>query len=545
MKKIDYLLLLVLLLFFNNLHAQKQNYNWFFGYNAGLTWKTPINKKLVGINVPDDILTDLPSNIAGSPMQTWEGCFSISDVNGDLLFYSDGSNVWNKNKSQLTGAILGGNKSSAQSGTIVVYPNNINKYIALYLGEHKANNLGYRIINVDPLTNLATYENTTTSGNVLFTGQQGFLGESVTVGRDINRKDLWVLAPGRSTTVGTGSNYLNVWKIDETGPITTLHSSFEISDPNFKTNTGRPGGYIRFTNNSESFAWINGENNNISICYGKFNNSTGIITDVKIKPIPSIGNSIAYGVEFSNDGKYLYVTLAPDNYSGFYASSLIVYDFNQLLSKNTQTLINAIVPIKQITTSNSTVQNEGFNHFGSIQTGPDGRMYISKLKGANSNSIYVIDNPKDPVNLRMYRLDFNLGSQYAYWGLPNFAVPWYNTFIELPLAVNQTCANKSIPINFYVVDGEGFDALAKIEIDFGDNTNKIVYKPVTSGIKNESHTYKYPGFYRIKVTSFVNGPLDVNGSPTYIEKTNVTKTIVVNTCSLKVNPFIRGELFTN
>ena len=69
-------------------YSQKQNYNWLFGYNSAITWKTKQIKKLQGVyGTTSDFLTDLPTNFTGNPMTTYEGCFSISDANGDLLFF--------------------------------------------------------------------------------------------------------------------------------------------------------------------------------------------------------------------------------------------------------------------------------------------------------------------------------------------------------------------------------------------------------------------------------------------------------------------------
>ena len=59
----------------------------FFGYNNGLTFSTnPFTSILGGL-------------------YTFEGCESISDENGNLLFYSDGKNVYNRNNNIMTPVI--------------------------------------------------------------------------------------------------------------------------------------------------------------------------------------------------------------------------------------------------------------------------------------------------------------------------------------------------------------------------------------------------------------------------------------------------------
>jgi hypothetical protein len=62
------------------LHAQRQAENWYFGELAGMNVRSS----------PPVILTD-------GVMNTREGCITVSDTAGRLLFYSDGSDVWTKN----------------------------------------------------------------------------------------------------------------------------------------------------------------------------------------------------------------------------------------------------------------------------------------------------------------------------------------------------------------------------------------------------------------------------------------------------------------
>ena len=54
------------------------------------------------------------------PINSGEGSSSISDSNGQLLFYTDGVTVWDKNNAVMqNGTGLMGNGSSTQSALIV------------------------------------------------------------------------------------------------------------------------------------------------------------------------------------------------------------------------------------------------------------------------------------------------------------------------------------------------------------------------------------------------------------------------------------------
>ena len=85
---------------------------WYFGQYAGL-----------------DFNTGTPIAITDGQLNTLEGCASIADNNGDLLFYTDGMTVYDRNHSIMSnGTGLLGNSSSSQSGIIVKKPGSLATY---------------------------------------------------------------------------------------------------------------------------------------------------------------------------------------------------------------------------------------------------------------------------------------------------------------------------------------------------------------------------------------------------------------------------------
>ena len=86
--------------------AQNEGNIWYFGENAGL-----------------DFNSGVPVSLSNGMLNTFEGCATISDNNGDLLFYTDGMTVYNRNHTIMpNGTGLLGNSSSTQSGIIVKRP---------------------------------------------------------------------------------------------------------------------------------------------------------------------------------------------------------------------------------------------------------------------------------------------------------------------------------------------------------------------------------------------------------------------------------------
>ena len=58
------------------LKAQNEENIWFFGDSAGISFNS-----------------GKPGLLLGSKIATWEGCSTISDSLGNLLFYTDGEKV--------------------------------------------------------------------------------------------------------------------------------------------------------------------------------------------------------------------------------------------------------------------------------------------------------------------------------------------------------------------------------------------------------------------------------------------------------------------
>src|ERR1022692_3874826 len=105
-------LIAIFLLLSSAMMAQPQNWNWYFGDGAAVNFST-----------------GSPVAVAGCAMSTVEGCATISDNAGNLLFYTDGITAWDKNNIAMpNGSGLWGNSSSTESGVIVPNPGNVNQY---------------------------------------------------------------------------------------------------------------------------------------------------------------------------------------------------------------------------------------------------------------------------------------------------------------------------------------------------------------------------------------------------------------------------------
>jgi hypothetical protein len=107
------LLLFLLVISLSDLLAQKQNNVWYFGKKAGVDFN--------GI---------IPQPLPDGKMVASEACASIADKStGQLLFYTNGTDVWNRNHTLMPNGIgLAGNGSSSQGVVIVPDPGDDLKY---------------------------------------------------------------------------------------------------------------------------------------------------------------------------------------------------------------------------------------------------------------------------------------------------------------------------------------------------------------------------------------------------------------------------------
>lgn len=536
MKRIFILLVFVLALI--QIKAQKENNNWHFGKHAGLSWNTTQDFQGIGMwGTSNTTLTNIPTIIPSS-IDSYEGCFSLSDANGDLLFYSDGITIWNREGEIMeNGTNMSGDYSSAQSGIIIPFPETPNKYITFTLGYGNHDNLSYSVIDMtlDDSKGAVLGD----MKNIRLTGHMGILGETLTAVRHANRDDFWLVAAGRGNPA-----YINIWKVDKNGVSITPHQRYN-TNLNIPS-TFAPGGYIAFSQTGDRYVWNNynwdvESPTKIFFTFGEFDNEAGLIKNLKRKnwgtSIDEVGNG--YGVAFSKSGNYVYVSGVAGDYMHTNASSISIYTFQHLLDNDPE----SIYPIRTIHANPNALPNDGINdHFAAMGTGPDGRIYISHPW---SNNLYVINNPEAPASLQIYKLINILGTEtYPYlnnpnnrvgkagFGLPTASAPWFR-FQIIPPPESIACNKITTTYDLKVYGGEGFDDMKYITVDFGEDKedSKITIQSPQVGTTTLSYTYYELGEYTITIRAYDQSDKLMQG----MEKSSIVR---VKSCALPVNPNI-------
>ncbi len=176
-------------------YAQYENV-WAFGNFAGLDFSS---------GKPEPIKTSI---------ETREGCASIADERGRLLFYTDGDAVWNRTHKQMpNGKDLAGvgkniTASTTQGAIIVPMPGEPEKYYIFSLGAIESGffgRLSYSIIDMELDNGLGDLI-PATRGTLLDSNQR----EHMTAVSG-NNCDIWLL------TIPDKKNLLNAYRIDVNG----------------------------------------------------------------------------------------------------------------------------------------------------------------------------------------------------------------------------------------------------------------------------------------------------------------------------------------
>ncbi|GAB4037994.1 T9SS type B sorting domain-containing protein [Spirosoma gilvum] len=443
---------------------ESQGVKWYFGQNAGLDFSGG----------------GTPKPITDGSLSTIEGSSSIANSKGILLFYTDGITIYGKDGKPLKSLVPGdtnavqipldGSTHSTQSALIVPKPTcrgcEYLYYVYTTSEIRGKKTLTYSV--VDMRQNGG--KGAVVEKNVLLSGQGTEQAASVENKRD---STYWVI------TRVYGTNKFEVRHLtrgESADPVT--YTGGQVLD-----SLSNAEGYIKIgpadttsgnEGNRPMAVVIPGPPKNSVEIY-TFNDSTGVL---KYERTIDLGAAPpkAYGAEFSPDGKSLYVTMLADtNSDGSQKGSsyILKYDLTQ-----TDSLVSK---------SKTVVDSSTTRQYGSIQIGPDGRIYVA-VKG--SNSLATIENPNGGL---LDSLIFNLngqslGGKTSQLGLPNLVANFNDQSSGPGLTYADTCVNA--PTVFTI--GPNCPKLKEAyTLDYGDGTRPYS----TTSAQPVTHGYAKPGIY--------------------------------------------------
>ncbi len=188
MKTKTIFLFLVLISGANLFFAQGENDNWYFGNKAAVNFSN-----------------STPVALPNSAMETLEGCGSVSDKDGNLLFYLSPQKIWSRDNQVMFNGNLVSYMDTAQQLAIVKNPANDNQYYVFTTGVNGTGNpmyrINYSIVDMS-LGNIGTNGNPL--GEVMYRFKQipvldevgnVFTSEAITIVPNTDGVSYWILIP--------------------------------------------------------------------------------------------------------------------------------------------------------------------------------------------------------------------------------------------------------------------------------------------------------------------------------------------------------------
>lgn len=440
-----------ILIFLSGLACFSQNEasHWYFGGFAGL-------------NFPED--NSNPTVLLDGEIDTFEGSASISDSEGNLLFYTDGVKVYNKNHLLMpNGDELDGNISSTNSAIIVPKPNNPNTYYIFTAAAAENPQDGLKYSEVD-MTLDSGLGDITSKNIALFSP----ITEKLTAIKHASLNEFWLVAHKAN------NNEFLSYRITENG----ITSQPVVSAAGISISYSSAG-QMKISPDGKKLA-ITHTNfaDEVPIQLFDFNAETGIISNAEDINLPN-PNDPAYGVEFSPNSKVLYVA---------FFKGIAQYNINDIVTDNPYIILS----------SNTNPSPSSLGGYSGLQLAPNGKIYVADFLNTFLHIIHQPDNLLESCDFEYNGL--SLEGNTSGLGLP----PFIQSFFFVGFQVDNPC--EFINTLFTANLTETYD---DILWDFGDGN--------TSSEENPYHMYNNPGEYEVTLT--VN-----SGNETSTE----TQTIIVN-----------------
>lgn len=374
---------LTLIVLFSSLRlqAQGENNEWIFGNGAHLSF----NKGW------PEVIYDIPE------IKTLEGSTSVCDARGNLLFYSDGLDVYDKTHKRMpNGDSLLGHKSSTSSAVAVPYPGNPQKYFLFCVDQNLSkHNQGVTYSIIDMRLNDGR-------GDVFIKNisLMGLTDEKIAVTRQCNPDHYWLVLHKAFT------DSFMAFSITDRGidpkPVLSLIPTSKTERPEI--------GYMKF---SPSGLWLVNANTLAErLEIFRFDKRSGQISlfaadNTQYHRSHNKEEQTYYGVAFSPLEKYVYVSLL---------DSGEIFQYNLGL------------PQAVIFSSRKLVHRSG-HASGALQLGKDRRIYAAD--GYDSYCLNRINHPDEPGNACRFEyaaVVFGLRYSRANIGLPTLIESGINYF---------------------------------------------------------------------------------------------------------------------
>ncbi|MBX2985166.1 MAG: T9SS type A sorting domain-containing protein [Bacteroidia bacterium] len=393
MKK-HYLISAIILLFAGvGAHAQPYETNpdykraniWYFGDSAGI-----------------DFSSGSPVSLTNSKMYALEASGTIADTNGNLLFYTNGQTVWNKNHEIMEGGNgLEGSQDASQNGLILNHPDNDSLYY-IFLTPYSydyMNGLKYCVVNIKANNG----NGKVSEKNILLHPNSS---EKVSAVYHANGRDIWIIGHE------WGNNNFYLYLLTSNGfnqcpVINSVGIQYKKSSI-FTDGIFVNQGFIKFSPNSKYMAHVFTPTDPLNIFselyrFDKTNGHLELFTTIP-------NDRYLWGAEFSDNSENLFICRRD--------SPVLVYN----------------IPTNQYRMIDSLILPSATQ----LQLSNDGNIYFGL---ADSTFIGII-NGNDFNNIHINKKAVNLSKGTMQYGLPNIFVG-YLTHGQPRIIYEDKCSNQT------------------------------------------------------------------------------------------------------
>lgn len=456
----------------NGLWVGKQANNWYFGMHAGMDFNS----------IPPAAITDSaisPTFDASDPVEVIiEGTGSISDADGNTLFYTDGRTVWNANNEVMeNGEGLLSDISSAQSGLIVPAPGGQGKYYIFTLNRN-ISGLSYSEVDMSldgGLGGITENKNVQLASTAL---------ERISAVHHADGEQVWVVVNSYE------GNQIKSFLVSGDGvnltPVISNIGALQFGSI----------GMMKFSPDGSKLA-VSKPTFMFTIEVFNFDKATGEVTDM----LASINNndlnnpdliptgqwySGCMGLEFSPDSRYLYTA----NFAQYDSGSIYQFD---LAAGSTQAIKDSGVIIGDPSSMHWT-----------MQLAPDGKIYVTRfnylayVQGqpyvGYSTTLDVINFPNNPGLASGFTENaFSLTNGFNDGSMPVFIQSYFASGI----LHDGDCIGSAT--NFHTLRIAG---ITDIAWNFGDPASG---SDNVSADLDPSHIFSSPGTYTVTAIITSNG----------------------------------------
>jgi gliding motility-associated-like protein len=495
------------------------------------------NNWVFGINLTLDFSTSPPSVIYKGQTQgnggTSESTTSISDKNGNLLFASCGTTIFDKDFNSVYSG-LRTTIDATQGNLVIPVPGTTNQYYISTVDAVTTACCGSGCTNG---TNRGhNYSKITLNG--ANTVDAGSIGGNVNLTAN-NVTEMQAACPSDHETYWLinhelGNNRFNVFEVTSTG--INFSNSYNVG-----VNISSCGfvGMLKFNGCYTKLAMTNSGETHLF----DFNYATGAISN----PINWAVTS-PYGLEFSTNGDYLFVGSSPESS----AANIFQYDISTAYPSNTGTSGAAILG----TQANLGTPAGMSGRVGHIELGPDGNIYVAQFFSWGSGGagpfylgrISDIDNKPATFTSNAITISGNGGTSTPTYSLPSFLKSYVTSNLKILVGAGKTeisetdiCEDNSILFDFDYSGGAeagtGHWTINGVSKGIGTNPVSVIFPDAgTFPVKLQFNDQcKRPKTHNTTVTVRPNITPDYTVPATRCPNTNITITGTTGTGGTPAN----------